>query len=94
MRPLSKSSSFRSPAFHHIHNVITRLIEEATEGFHLAAHHHLAIFMLGDAGNAHYKEAAARLAFINEFGNQGDELLLIVLDEQAARVNSEFHGFE
>lgn len=92
MRPWSKSSSFRSPAFHHIHNVITRLIEETAEGFHFATHHHLAIFMLGDAGNAHYKEAAARFAFIDEFGNQRNELLFIVLDEKAASVNSEFHG--
>jgi hypothetical protein len=94
MRPLSKSSSFRSPAFHRIHNVITRLIEETAEGFHLAAHHHLAIFMLGDAGNAYYEETATGLAFIDEFGNQGNELLFIVLDEQAASINGEFHGFE
>jgi hypothetical protein len=94
MRPLSKSSSFRSPAFHCVHNIVACLIEETTEGFHLAAHHHLAIFMLGDAGNAHYEKAAAGLAFVDELGNQGDELLFIVLDEQAASVNSEFHGFE
>jgi hypothetical protein len=94
MRPLSKSSSFRSPAFHRVHNIVAGLIEETAERFHFAAHHHLAIFMLGDASNAHYKEAASRLAFIDEFGNQGDELLFIVLDEQTASVNSEFHGFE
>lgn len=94
MRPWSKSSSFRSPTFHEIHNIVAGLIEETTEGFHLATHHHLAIFMLGDAGNAYYEETATGLAFIDELGNQGDELLLIVLDEQTASVNSEFHGFE
>jgi hypothetical protein len=92
--PFAESSGFRSPAFHRVHNIIARLIEETAKSFHFAAHHHLAVFMLGDTGNAHHEEAAARLAFINEFGNQRNELLFIVLDEQAARVNSEFHGFE
>ena len=92
--PLASSNSLRSPTLNCVHDVVAGFIEEAAEGFHLAAHHHLAIFVLSNAAHAFDEEAAARLAFINELSDERNELLFIVLDEDAASVNKEFHGGE
>ncbi len=75
-------------------NVVAGLIEQAANSFNGAAHHHLAIFVLSNAAHAFDEEAATRLAFIDELSNERKELLFIVLDEDAASVNKEFHGGE
>lgn len=77
-----------------MHNVITRLIEQAAGSFNGATHHHLAIFMLGNTGHAINKEASTRLAFVNELSNERMQLIFVVLNQNAASVNSEFHGFK
>ncbi len=77
-----------------MHNVITRLIEQAASSFNGATHHHLTIFMLGNAGHAINEEASTRLAFVNELSNERMQLIFVVLDQNAASVNSEFHGFK
>ncbi len=77
-----------------MHNVVTGLIEETVNSFNGATHHHLAIFVLSNAAHAFDEEAAARLAFIDELSNERNELLFIVLNEEAANVNKEFHGGE
>lgn len=77
-----------------MHNVVAGLIEQAANSFNGAAHHHLAIFVLSNAAHAFDEEAATRLAFINELSDERNELLFIVLDEEAASVNKEFHGGE
>lgn len=75
-----------------MHNVVAGLIKKAAERFHLATHHHLAIFMLSNAGYALHEKARARLAFVDEMSDERNELLFIVLDEQTASINKEFHG--
>lgn len=77
-----------------MHDVVAGLIEKAANSFNGAAHHHLAIFVLSNAAHVFNEEAAARLAFIDELSNERNELLFIVLDEEAASVNKEFHGGE
>ena len=77
-----------------MHNVITGLVEQAAGSFNGAAHHHLSIFMLGNACNAIDKETSARLAFVDERSNERMQLIFVVLDQHAASVNSEFHGFK
>jgi hypothetical protein len=77
-----------------VHNVVAGLIEETANSFNGAAHHHLAIFVLSNAAHTFDEEAAARLAFIDELSNERKKLLFIVLNEEAASVNKEFHGGE
>ena len=77
-----------------MHDVVAGLIEQAANSFNGAAHHHLTIFVLSNAAHAFDEEAAARLTFIDELSNERNELLFIVLDEDAASVNKEFHGGE
>jgi len=77
-----------------VHNVVAGLIEQTADSFNGAAHHHLAIFVLSNAAHVFNKEAATRLTFIDELSDERNELLFIVLDEEAASVNKEFHGGE
>jgi hypothetical protein len=93
-RPLASSDGFSGPTLDCMQDIVAGLIEEAAKRFHFAAHHHLAIFMLSNAGHANYEEASTRLAFVDELGNERDELLFIVLDDQTTSVNEEFHGRE
>ena len=77
-----------------MHNVITGLIEQAASSFNGAAHHHLSIFVLGNTGHAINEETSARLAFVDELSNERMQLIFAVLSQNAASVNSEFHGFK
>ena len=77
-----------------MHNVITGLVEQSARSFNGAAHHHLSIFVLGNAGHAIDEETSARLAFVDERSNERMQLIFAVLDQNAASVNSEFHGFK
>ena len=77
-----------------MHNVITGLIEQAASSFNGAAHHHLSIFVLGNTGHAINEETSARLAFVDERSNERMQLIFAVLNQNAASVNSEFHGFK
>jgi hypothetical protein len=75
-----------------VHDIVAGFIEKAAERFYFAAHHHLAIFVLSNAGYALHEKARARLAFVDELSDEGNKLLFIVLDEQTASINKEFHG--
>ena len=91
MRPFAKSGF--APTLHASKNVVAGFVDQSLHSFNGAAHDHFSIVILSNASAVH-EEASARLAFNDEASNEREKLVFVVLDNEAASVNGEFHGEE